>query len=169
MKEKPMLRIDNFAFVERLSKTFREKLETIIDWFPVSAGSIVIEQGAPSDFAVFVLEGAFDCFSQSGGTNRLMLSVQAGSVLGEVGLILDSPRVATCQASKDGMIGILSKTDLRKIEEEEPELYLALLRILAAAAANRLLEVTKRVNHLTQKNEIAVQAAMQILDSSLVT
>ncbi len=164
-----MLRVDNFSFVERLSQPFREKLETIIDWFPVSAGSIVIQQGTPSDFAVFVLEGAFDCFSQTGGTNRLMSTVQAGSVLGEVGLILDSPRTATCQASKDGIIGILSKTDLHKMAEEEPELYLALLQILAVAAANRLLEVSKKVNHLIQKNEIAVQAAMQILDSSLVT
>ena len=43
-------------------------------------------------------------------------------------------------------------------------LHLALLQIHAEAATNRLLEMSKKVKHPIQKKEIAIQAAMQILD-----
>lgn len=48
-----------------------------------------------------------------------------------------------------------------------PKLYMALIHLLGATAAKRLLDASEKVNVLISKNEIALKAAMDILESSI--
>ena len=144
------------------------RLEKLIDWFPVPNGSTLIEQGTPANFAAFVLEGSFDVFRRSTGGSRFISSATAGEVLGEVGLLTKSSRFATCNASQDSVVGVLSQNQLIAMRKDDLELYAGLLTILGATSANRLTELTTEVDLLSAKNEIAVQSAKNILRSSML-
>jgi len=164
-----MLKLDLFSLFNKFDADLKARLESLIEWFPINKGSTLIEQGAASDFAVFVLEGSFEVFryTDKSGT-KLISSAKAGTVLGEVGLLTESPRFATCRAAQDSVVGILSKIDLISISEKDPELYSGLLKILGVTAANRLIEISSQIEGLLHKHEIAVQAANRILDASML-
>lgn len=162
-----MLNVDQFSLLKNLDSDLKENLETVIEWFRISSGTVVIHQGTPPDSAVFVLEGAFEISQETNGKSKLVSIAKAGSVLGEVGLLLKSPRNATCRATQDSHIGVLSKEDLVKMAENNPKLYMALIHLLGATAAKRLLDASEKVNVLISKNEIALKAAMDILESSI--
>lgn len=164
-----MSKLDNFSLFNEFDAELKARLETLIDWFPVTKGAVLIEQGAASNFAVFVLEGSFEVFRHKEGSGtKLISSAKVGTVLGEVGLLTESSRFATCRAEQDSVVGILSKNDLVSISEKDPQLHSRLVKILGVAAATRLTEVSARVQELLDRQEIAVQAAKKILDSSML-
>ena len=164
-----MLKLDLFLLFNEFDADLKARLESLIEWFPVNKGSTLIEQGAPSNFAVFVLEGSFEVYryTEKAGT-KLISSAKVGTMLGEVGLLTESPRFATCRAAQDSVVGILSKSDLISISEKDPQLYCGLLKILGMTVASRLIEINAQIESLLLKHEIAVQAANQILDASML-
>ena len=163
-----MTKLDNFLPFSNLDSAIKERLERLIDWFPVGKGTTIIEQGSPADFAVFVLEGSFEVFRQtSKGETKYITSSKAGTILGEIGLLTESARSASCRADQDAVVGVLTKKNLSEICENDMKLYIALIKVLGATAATRLVDITFKVDALLDTQKISVQAANMILEGQL--
>jgi len=160
-----MCRLDKFLEFSETDDALKKRLEALIEWIPVKKGSLLIEEAAPADFAVFVLEGIFEISrkSKEGETKFISYSGE-GTILGEVGLLTDSPRFASCRAEKDSYIGMLSKEKLENIRGKDVELYACLMKVLASTVAHRLKDLVAKVNELVDKNNVAVYAANMILE-----
>ena len=160
-----MSKLNSFPLFSNFDPTLKERLERSIDWFPVSKGLTIIEQGSPSDFAVFVLEGSFEILRHTNqGETKYIASGKAGTILGEIGLLTESSRTASCRAEQDAVVGVLSKEDLAAICENDSKLYSGLIKALGASLANRLVEITAKVDTLVDTQKIALHAANMILE-----
>ena len=160
-----MSKLNSFSLFSNFDPTLKERLERSIDWFPVSKGLTIIEQGSPSDFAVFVLEGSFEILRHTNqGEIKYIASGKAGTILGEIGLLTESSRTASCRAEQDAVVGVLSKKDLAEMCETDSKLYIGLIKALGASLANRLVEITVKVDALADTQKIAFQAANMILE-----
>ena len=160
-----MCRLDKFLEFSQTDDELKKRLETLIEWFPVKKGSLLIEEAAPADFAVFVLEGTFEIFRESKeGETKFISYSGEGTILGELGLLTDSSRSASCRAEKDSYIGMLSKENLENIRGKDVELYACLMKVLASTVAHRLKDLVAKVNELVDKNNVAVYAANMILE-----
>jgi CRP-like cAMP-binding protein len=88
-------------------------------------GDVLFSAGEPADCAYVVQEGAFDLRPESevGGFG---MQLGAGSLLGELALVIDSRRVATAVASEPSTVIRISRSLFLKMLEGYPEAALRL-------------------------------------------
>ncbi len=98
----------------------------------VPAGAELMGEGDPADGAFFVVTGRLQVLaSDEHGSERPVAEVGPGSVLGEMSLLTGGERSATVRALRDAQLMWLSAADFRTMVMAEPELLLALTRVLA--------------------------------------
>ncbi len=143
-----------------------KRLASYFEWLTVNEGQEFIREGASSDFALLVVSGSFEILKAQGATRKLMAVARAGSFLGELGLITDEPRYATCRAVTSSDVGLLSREHFVSMQSKDPALYAMLLQRLCQQLGKRLVQVTDTVFLLREKNDIAVNAAKRILETA---
>jgi SulP family sulfate permease len=116
------------AFLGRL-----ERLE-------LSAGERLIRQGEPADALYFVESGEVTTALVTAGGERRLRRQGPGTVLGELGLILELPRTASVIADTPCVVYRLAGEDLDRMRRESPEwaaqFYAFLVRHLAERVVN---------------------------------
>lgn len=143
-----------------------ETLMTYFKWISIEEGQELVHEGEPSDFAVLVVSGAFEILkSEEKGKHKLMGIAKAGTFLGELGMVTRKPRYATCRAVVFSEVGLLSRDEMNVMRAKDPELYHLMLLRLCEQLGKRLVGVTDAVMKLQKKNEIALSAAKQIIES----
>jgi len=121
--------------MERLGEFLKEE--------HVTSGQVLTRVSDQSD-TVFFLESctASAYIIDSNGVERRVSGAGRGAVYGEIGFILGVPRTALVRTDSEGEIYTLSRTDLAKMEREEPELAGAIMRYLAETVTERLASTT---------------------------
>ncbi|KNC53193.1 uncharacterized protein AMSG_12247 [Thecamonas trahens ATCC 50062] len=84
---------------------------------PTVAGTSIIRQGDPGDYFYIVDSGKFDIFvtPSGGGPTAKVLTVTAGGAFGELALMYNAPRAATCTAVKDSVLWALDRVTFNYI------------------------------------------------------
>lgn len=141
-------------------------LASYFEWLKIAADQQVICEGEPSDYAVLVVSGAFEVSKGAGLNRRLMAFAKPGSLLGEMGLITAGPRYASCRAVQDSEIGLLTSERFFLMKGSDPALHAELVTRIALQLAGRLVKVSDAILTLKEKNDIAVEAARRILETS---
>ncbi len=96
-------RSDRHASVEAL----RGELEDFLrsgGWFATQrfpSGALVLEEGQPSDRAYLITDGTCEVFRGTAARTERLRVVGPGGVVGEVGLLTGSPRIASVRALTD--------------------------------------------------------------------
>ncbi len=67
----------------------------------VSAGAVIIEEGAPGDAAYVVQEGTCAAYRVDGGVETVLRTMGPGEVFGETAIFTDKPRTASVKAVTD--------------------------------------------------------------------
>jgi putative ABC transport system ATP-binding protein len=91
-------------------------------------GQILFRQGDPSDAAYIILSGAVEVFAETAAGRRRLGSVEAHSVVGEMGIIGDAPRSATVIAARDLIALSLSRDVFLGLLADFPPVALAVMR-----------------------------------------
>jgi len=73
------------------------------------AGRIIIREGDPGDAAYLIVSGSCRAFRKLGEGEETLAKMEAGSVFGEMALILDEPRAASVQALTTTTVLVLDK------------------------------------------------------------
>jgi CRP/FNR family cyclic AMP-dependent transcriptional regulator len=92
-----------------------------------AVGSLIFQAGDPGDFVYVVKSGEVDI--QAG--DRLIETVRAGGIFGEMALISDEPRSATAVARTPCELVPLSQKRFLFLVQETPFFALEVMRILA--------------------------------------
>ena len=158
----------------RSSDLFREvpepdlaRLASYFEWLSVSKGQEIIKEGAVSDFSVLVVQGAFEVVKSRSGGQRLMGIAKDGALLGELGLVTDEPRYATCRAVETSAICLLTRERFDQMRGRDPDIHGLMLSGLMRQMARRLRQVTEAIFSLKEKNDIAIDSARRILETSM--
>ena len=125
---------------ENKSAQFRSYLTEV----SLTQGEELIRQGEASRDLFFLEEGDVSVYLQSSTGDLVRIRrTGSGTVLGELGFYLDTPRTASVIADGPGRAYCLSTEALRDMETRHPELATALHRFIADLLAERQLRTTQ--------------------------
>jgi SulP family sulfate permease len=120
------------AFVGYLSKV------------PFQSGERLIKQGEAATDLFFLEKGDVSVYLEkpNGERNRIRRT-GPGTVLGELGFYLETPRSASVIAESTGTAYRLTSESLKRMQQEHPELASAFHHFMADLMAERLLRTTR--------------------------
>ena len=120
----------------------------------VEAGTVFIEEGQTdnNEFMALLIEGQVraENATNAPGEDMVISVIDAGSLIGEMGLIDGAPRSATCTALTDLKLAILSREALRGLVEVQPAVAARLLLSVAGLLGVRVRENNRRLRTLSQ-------------------
>lgn len=98
------------------------ELSELIAYNPFAKGDIITRQGETAHCLFIIASGEADVFLELPNERRLINTLQAGMIVGEMGLMTGDPRSATVVAKTECVAYRLDKANFQKILENRPEL-----------------------------------------------
>ena len=92
-----------------------------------AAGQQIFREGEPGDVMYVVVEGEVDLFIH----DRLVESLRAGGVLGEMALIDQTPRSASAVARTECRLVAIDERRFKFLVQQTPNFSLQLMRVIA--------------------------------------
>ena len=115
-----------------LSDAERQMLAGRLSYAPFARGAVMTHQGAVAHWLYLIVKGDADViWVAPNGEKRLLTTVPAGNVFGEMGLMTGAPRSATVVANTDIECYRLDKAGFEDIIRARPELAESMAHILA--------------------------------------
>lgn len=128
-----------------MARAFIEYLERL----DVTAGTYLCREGEASTSLYFVERGRISVIVDlANGQQKRLRSMGAGTVVGEMGLILGTPRSAAVVADLDSRVYRLTAESLRLIQIEVPEIAAAFQQFLLRLLARRLVAANGEIKAL---------------------
>ena len=150
----------------RLSRNEATLLAGYMEIQFVPAGLVFIRQDdvSQADGMMLLLDGEVSVEKSASHTSdSLVVSIaQPGALLGEMGILNDAPRSASCVAYTDVVLALLMRDALERLVSEFPQVAAKLALGIASRLAERLRSTSNKLSTLSQ-----VTAAMHpTLDAS---
>lgn len=101
-----------------------------VQWFTVSPGDLLFEEGEASDAVYFVIRGRFRATRTDPVTGDEVLVGESAKddIIGELGVTTDTPRLSTVAAVRHGVAARMSAADFLAIVERKPRLMVDIAR-----------------------------------------
>ena len=139
------------------------------------AGDVVIREGEAvhNDFMALVLDGEVTVENSLAAVQEsIVVSVLGpGSLIGELGLIDNAPRSATCTAATDLLLAVLTREAMQQLMAEKEGVAARLLLAMAKRIADHLRATTRKLitfaqvsRALQQELEAAHTANKRLMD-----
>jgi len=117
-----------------------------------SAGEMVFEEGMPGAGMYIVKEGEIAIRKKLDGGRSIELAVvDERHFFGELALLDEMPRSASCYATKDSVLLSLCKPDLEKLNERNPRLANKILGNISRLVCKRLVKANENLETLQAK------------------
>lgn len=112
----------------------------------VSTGTKIIQQNTTADDLFFIESGRLSTYLEQKDAPSIRLQTMVDdTIVGEIGFYLGDLRTATVMADKPSIVYRLSKDALAKMEKENPNVAIALHRLIVEKTAKRVNHVFKSV------------------------
>jgi CRP/FNR family transcriptional regulator, cyclic AMP receptor protein len=135
----------------------------------IRAGAALIREGEKinNDFMMLILSGDVRIESQSPGVaDEMIVTVMgAGSLIGEMSMINNTARSATCVATTELAVAVLSRSSMKKLMSEESEVAARFLLAIASRLAERLRDTTTKLKKFVQLNAMLQNEVYVLMDS----
>ncbi|MDR2129035.1 MAG: cyclic nucleotide-binding domain-containing protein [Burkholderiaceae bacterium] len=121
----------------------------------VQAGEVLIREGESkgNDFMALLIEGEVtveSCATTAQRDSMVVTVLGPGSLVGELGIIDDEPRSASCIASTDLLLAILPRAAVEQLIEDEPAVAARLMLAVAKSVADHLRETNRKLVRFSQ-------------------
>jgi CRP/FNR family cyclic AMP-dependent transcriptional regulator len=116
-----------------------EGLANYVQCYQMSAGTIIFKEGDTGSYMCLLIKGQVEIFKndQDGKPHRIV-QITHGKTIGEMSIIDGEPRSATCIASQESVLLLLTKDSYARIIKERPGLAVHILSKLAKLMSQRL-------------------------------
>lgn len=132
----------------------------------IPAGSVFIEEGEvrDTDYMMLVLEGDIAVENELPGLQESMVVnvIGPGHLIGEMGLLDGSPRSATCTATTEVVVAVLTRNALMQLMADEPRVGARLLLAISTRLSQRLRDTTRKLRTFAQMNK-AMHEELQVV------
>lgn len=125
------------------------------------AGTKVLEEGTIGPRLLILLSGRCDVIRND--AERVLASVEKGAVLGEISLLLGSPRVATVRAADDIRVFALERRSFTEMIRQRDPAALALGMGIARELARRVVLLNTRLAELSKEQSHPVGRLQDVL------
>ena len=96
------------------------------------AGDVILNEGEESTDAYIILDGQVDVIKN----NKVIATLQENSLFGEIGLVDQRPRTATCVAKTRCTLGTVTREHFTILLKHRPKAVLPILRLVADRMRN---------------------------------
>ena len=96
------------------------------------AGDVILREGEESTDAYIILNGEVDVIKNK----EVIATLTENSLFGEIGLVDQRPRTATCIAKTGCTLGTVTRENYTKLLEHRPKAVLPILRLVADRMRN---------------------------------
>jgi CRP/FNR family transcriptional regulator, cyclic AMP receptor protein len=135
----------------------------------IKAGATLIREGerTQNDFLMLIMAGDVRVESHApSSADEVVLTVMgAGHLIGELGMINDSARSATCVATTDLAVAVLSRSSVKKMMAQDPTLAAKLFLAISSRVAERLRETTSKLKKFMQLNAMLQNEVYLLMDA----
>lgn len=118
----------------------------------VKHGTVLIREGevTHTDFMMLILEGEVlvDNEVTSMDDSMVMSIIGPGSLIGEMGVLDAAPRSATCTATSDLAVAVMSRESLLKLIQGNPAVGARLMLAISKRLSDRLREANRKIKTL---------------------
>ena len=132
----------------------------------IKAGEVVIREGESTrnDFMALVLDGEVTVEnSVAAAHDSMVVSILGpGGLIGDMGIIDGGPRSATCTASTDLALAVLTREALTRLMDTHPSVAARLLLAMSKRSADHLRETNRKLMTFAQVSK----ALQQELDAA---
>ena len=91
------------------------------------AGDVILNEGEESTDAYIILEGQVDVIKN----NKVIATLQENSLFGEIGLVDQRPRTATCVAKTRCTLGTVTREHFTTLLKNRPKAVIPILKLVA--------------------------------------
>ena len=91
------------------------------------AGDVVLKEGEESTDAYIILEGEIDVIKN----NKVIATLQENALFGEIGLVDQRPRTATCVAKTRCTLGTVTREHFTTLLKNRPKAVIPILKLVA--------------------------------------
>ena len=122
----------------------------------IDAGRVLFRAGATNtEIMALVLEGeaVVENFDAGAGDGIVLNVLQAGDVIGEMGIISNTPRSATVTASCRMMVATLDQKAFAQLIRQRPDVACGFLSSILQSVSDRLRESNRKLQTLTKINQ----------------
>ena len=142
-----------------LSKADARKVVDYMRPHRVPVGTVLIREGQTgrSDFMALVLGGEVTVENAVAHDGIVVSVLGPGSLIGEMGLIDQSPRSATCTAASDVALAMLTREALTRLIDDEPAVAARLLLAMSKRIADHLRDTNRKLLALAQVSKALQQ------------
>ena len=144
-----------------LSQSDARAVAAVMQLNRVTASTVLIREGEAlhTNFMMLILEGEVLVDNQGlpVGDSAVVTVLNAGSLIGEMGMLDGEPRSATCTATTEVDLAILSREALIKLIEEQPAVAARLVLAISKRMANRLRAANRKIKTLGAVNRALQQ------------
>jgi CRP/FNR family transcriptional regulator, cyclic AMP receptor protein len=134
----------------------------------VAQDTVLINEGkqARSDFMVLILEGDVSIESEMPGTREslVMNIVGAGHIIGEMSMFDEGPRAATCTAATGLAVAVMSRSALKRLLMERPEVGVRFLLAMSKRLSDRLRDANHKLRTYVALTNALQQEVHALLD-----
>lgn len=123
---------------ENLTDSEFETLQEFLEPVQYGAGGFLYRQGEPGDSLFIIVEGAVHMYPDDKDTDVRLANFGPGAVVGEVSLLMGSPRTANVTVDQYLHAVRLTQGSLNKLIESNPGISTKFLRSLGRELAHRL-------------------------------
>ena len=138
------------ALFDDFTQADLEHLGPFMQVYRAPPTGMIIREGDPGDFMVFIIDGLVDVTkTDRWGLVKRIAVVQAGAALGEMSMIDGEARFASCAAIEATTFTLLTRPALQRLITAEPRLASKILMRLVFMLSQRLRQTSaKLVNYL---------------------
>ena len=115
----------------------------------VAAGTVLIREGEAThtDFMMLILEGEVlvEALGFSADNSAVVSVLASGSLIGEMGILDGEPRSATCTATTEVDVAVLSREALLKLIEGQPAVAARFMLVISKRLADRLRDANRKI------------------------
>jgi SulP family sulfate permease len=147
---------DGITFRDQMKEAFADsgeidKLLTYFERMEVKQGDYLMHQNDPSDSLYLIEKGLVTAKLIIGSNDIVRLRTMcAGTIVGELGLILDEPRSASVVAEHDTTVYRLSAKSLKEMRAKDPQIAVAFHQFLTVLLAERLTNTGRTIKTLLE-------------------
>jgi CRP/FNR family transcriptional regulator, cyclic AMP receptor protein len=127
-------------------------LEAIAGYMTIqnySCGEQIIQYGEVSNYMAFIIEGEVRIIKASGDNlEEVLLTLRPGTHFGEMAFIDNQPRSASVFANTDVTLLCLTTHNFERILENQPQIGITMLKLIARLLSQRLRMTTGKLVYL---------------------
>ena len=132
------------------------------------SGTVIFSEGDEGSALYLVTEGSVRLSKEIEQGDKVVtfIDLGVGEVFGEMALLSEGPRTATCTVVEPARFLVLSRQRMEDIALTDPRTHLLLIENITAVVCDRLREVTRRLTELLER-QIKAEQAKESLETLL--